>query len=57
MPGMRARTFNAGEIIAVATRFKVQAVELSITWTKRLRAHPRDLTLASHLAACKRGLT
>jgi hypothetical protein len=42
-------------IMEVATRARVQSVELSVTCTKRLLAHPRHLTRASQLASCKRG--
>jgi hypothetical protein len=40
----------------VATCVKIQPVELSITCMKGLRALARDLTRASKLASCKRGL-
>lgn len=57
VPGMRALTFHANEIMKVVTRFEVQPVEPSITCMKRLCAHSRDLTRASKLASCKRGLS
>jgi hypothetical protein len=53
---MRAHTFLASGIMEVATRIEVQLVELPLTYMKRLRVHPRDLTRASKLTSCKRGL-
>jgi hypothetical protein len=56
VPGTRAQTFRASRIMEVATRFRVQPVELSMTRMKRLHAYHRNLTRASQLASCKRGL-
>jgi hypothetical protein len=42
-------------VMEQATSFKIKPVELSVTYMKRLCAHPRDLTRASQLTSCKRG--
>jgi hypothetical protein len=52
---MHTQEFQANRMMEVATRFKIQPVELSITCMKRLRAHPRVLTRASQLASWIRG--
>jgi hypothetical protein len=53
VPGMRAQTFLSSRITKAATSFKVKPVEIFITCTKRLRAHPRHMTRASKFASCK----
>jgi hypothetical protein len=54
-PGDARVDVHASILMEVASRFNVQPVGLPITCMKRMRAYPRDLTLASQLGPCKRG--
>jgi hypothetical protein len=56
VPVMRAQMFHASSIMKVATSFKVQPVELSITCMKSPPRHPRDLTQSSQVASCEHDL-
>jgi hypothetical protein len=54
LPRMRAQTFHGSRIMVVATPFTVRCVELSITYMKHVRAHPRNFTRSSLLVSCLR---